>query len=133
MSYKAIWNNRNHYHTCSALGSVCGTTIKHGTPKGMVIYQTFRTIKDYKRGKFRIFGTHLVHYTRYLLTPEYGRLMTEAEAHQLDRETGRSEPAFRNSTGFVMSRAARKRGYTTTDRLYLQRQARYQSQELQAV
>lgn len=57
-----------------------------------------------------------------LLTGTYDE--REAEAKRLMVLYGYDQWHGRNTCGFVMSRAARKRGYTTTDRMYLNRQAR---------
>lgn len=49
----------------------------------------------------------------------YGmRFANSDEAHRYMRERGYSHYYCRNSRGFVMSRAARKRGYTTGDWRY---------------
>jgi len=109
MSEKAIWNNRRKHNWCSNTVNgdlICCGGSRDGTmPQGMVKYGTFRVIAG-----------------RHLLTPEYGTVMTEKEADDLDQLHGRSVPFTRNVVSFVCSRAARKRGVKPTDPLFLARQ-----------
>lgn len=54
----------------------------------------------------------------------YGRTVsTYEEARKLGIEAGILHYYGRNTCGFVQSRAARRRGYVTTDHMYLRRMA----------
>lgn len=116
MSYKAMWRNK-HARACSSTrpSTVVAHTTGSGIPRGMVQYGTFRVLRG-PDGK-----------DRFLMPPEYGNFMTLKEADELDRTTGRAVPYGRNTVRFVMSRAARKRGYTTDDWMYNSRAAKGQS------
>lgn len=116
MSYTAIWKNRNKHRKCTAHKASCGTMIPHGQiPVGMVVYHTTMQIKN-PDGRKNKYGGRFDSYS--LKTPEYGQIMTQEEADKLDMDTGRSVPYFRNSVKFVQSRAARKRGYQSSDYFY---------------
>lgn len=118
MSFKAIWNNRNRPRKCSTDKSVCGTMSGYGIPSGMVQYHTFMLIRN-PDGRKNVYGGYSDFY--HLDPPEYGKIMTQEEADKLDIASGRCNPVFRNSTRFVQSRAARKRGYKCEDFRYLAR------------
>lgn len=115
MSYKAIWKNRNKPRKCSSNKSVCGTMFGWGIPGEMVEYQTFMLIRN-PDNRLNKYGGYSDNYILHV--PEYRKLMTQEEADKLDIESGRAVPYFRNSCGFVQSRAARKRGYVSTDLFY---------------
>lgn len=104
MSNKAIWKNRNQPKKCAGRYFSCGNTSGYGIPHGKVKYHSFRIIG----GKF-------------LHPPESGQIMTQDEADKLDIESGRAVPYYRNCIRFVMSRAARKRGYKDECPFYLRK------------
>jgi hypothetical protein len=110
MSYTAQWKNRN-VKKCSSKNWICGVPSSWGIPGGMVVYQATRIL-------MRPDGRSV-----FLQPPEYGKAMTRDEADRLNIETGRVVPYGRNLRGFVMSRAARKRGMVAKDGFYLQRAA----------
>ncbi len=111
MSNKAMWKNRDP-RSCSGRNHVCGLTTGSGIPTGMCTYGTFRVLKNRETDR-----------TYHLMPPEYGNVMPIEDAHQLDQETGRATPYGRNVVEFVQSRAARRRGFVSTDRIYNRRAA----------
>lgn len=131
MSYTAIWRNRNKHRKCTSDKACCGVMIPHGQiPAGMVVYHTFMLIKN-PDGRKNKYGGRFDSY--HLDTPEYGRIMTQEQADELDMETGRSVPSFRNGVKFVQSRAARKHGYKSTDYFYNNSLKRREWEESQLV
>lgn len=73
-----------------------------------------RSGKLFKDGQFRFQKGQL-----------YGKVVaTREEADRLSLEYGYTHLYGRNTCKFVMSRAARKRGYTTEDRMYNDRAKR---------
>lgn len=116
MSYTAIWRNRNRPNKCSGPTNVCGGSSGYDIPPGMVRYGTFRVGRitprrpDPRRG--------IYHDCYHLEPPEYGRVMTQEEADELDIWTGRSVPYSRNCVRLVMTRAMRRRGYKSDDYYY---------------
>ena len=115
MSFTAIWKNRNTPRVCSTNRCVSCYTTGHGIPDGMVQYATFIRVKNIDKRKNK-YGAIQNFYT--LRPLEYGSFMTKEEMKSLDIETGRVEPHFKNSIKFVQSRAARRRGYISTDYFY---------------
>lgn len=113
MSWKAMWKNKN-VRKCTSENCGCGTMSGYGIPVGMVAYHTTRQLHggDHKKNKMGGVGGFS------LKTPEYGRIMTQEQADQLDIETGRAVPGGRNTSSFTMSRAARKRGYVSKSYSY---------------
>lgn len=92
-------------------GSTSGTGID-----GHIV-NVYRCIdgNKFKDGKFRIMNGQLDGLT----------LQTREEVNALQLLYGYIQPYSRNSVHFVMTRAARKRGYTTTDWMYTSRQQRH--------
>ena len=114
MSEKALLNNRNG-KTCSRSGdmaTLCGCSYGSHTPEGMVRFECCRT--TYKDGRVYFFKG-----------PHYGKIVTKEEYERMSREYGFVVGYSRNCNRFVMSRAARKRGYTTDDWMYNNVKKRY--------
>ena len=106
MSLTAMHRNRNS-RTTSGRDHCCGDQTGHGVPTDHCIYQTFRMFDG----------------GRIIYPPEYGQMMTEAAAAQLDIDTGRASSYGRNVVSFVMSRRARRAGMTTDNHRYNRRAA----------
>jgi hypothetical protein len=71
---------------------------------------------------------------RFQKGDHHGRpVVDQDEATRIGLDHGYLQPYGRNTTGFVMSRAARRRGFTTTDYLYQSRAARHQSPQHGAI
>lgn len=107
--------NPRKQQTCSNPDWCVGSMTEHWN--GKTIAQPFRVYPNLKNK----YGGHGVHKHGDIYGMEFPN---SDEAHKYMRERGYSHYYCRNITGFVMSRAARKRGYTTTDRLYLRREER---------
>jgi len=122
MSWTAMWNNKK-VRTCAAnntaVSFVCSRMFSP-----FVEYTTTVLLKNPDQRKNKYGGLSDVY---HLPTPEYGKLMTLDEVFNLNRETGRTVPAGRNTDMFVMSRAARKRGYITTDHSYNRKKRNFQA------
>lgn len=108
MSDKAMFNNKNgRYNYCRRNECMTGSMSGGDVPVGLVEYHATR-ILNLKNGHYN---------TRSVKTPEYGQRMTEEQVYELDRETGRIVASGRNTYRFLMSRAARKHGFTV-EQLY---------------
>lgn len=81
----------------------------------------------FKDGRFRLFKGQL--YGVSVLRVDYDK--DHAEIRRLFLLYGYCQWYSRNSCGFVMSRAARKRGYTTTNWMYNSSKERYENERLQ--
>lgn len=105
MSYKSIVNNkRKEISWCvtSENNWTSGYTTGHGIPDGYCIMSCAHYVGNYK----------------FIHNENYGKLIKIEDYEKMAYERGIIVPYFRNSVKFVMSRAARKRGYTTNDYLY---------------
>lgn len=113
MSYKSIVNNkRKEIRWCvlSIYNWGHGCTTGDGIPNGYAIYRACRYVANY----------------RFLHNENYGKLVKLEDVNKMGYERGILVPYTKNCVKFVMSRAARKRGYTTNDYLYTSRKDRYE-------
>ena len=102
MSHKAIFNGRNKYSVVVLHGWSSGYSTGTGIPYGMCRYGSSRRLPN---------GKHL-------RNENHNKIMSIVEAEIINREKGIVYPYTRNCTKFIMSRAARKRGFVTQDYFY---------------
>lgn len=110
MSFKAIVNNKRkeiRFVVNQKDGWSFGVTTGWNIPSGYCKY-----------GACRFIGNKI------LRNEIYGKLVKINEADNIAYEAGVIYPYTRNCCKFVMSRAARKRGYTTNDFTYRDKVAR---------
>lgn len=119
MSDKAMFNNKD-CRTCSRsdFNTSVGYRTGTGIPQGYVQNKTCRVIYKYVEGS-------VYPMTMFLRNANYNQLMTYGEYDKYIKENWFVVASGRNTYKYTLSRAARKRGYTTTDTLYNSRKARY--------
>jgi len=110
MSDKSMFNSG--CRTVSRKDTLCGCSYGYHTPEGMVRFECCRIFK-----KDNI--------TFFARGPLYGKIIPKEDYDKLAREHGFTSAYSRNTCKFVMSRAARKRGYTTDDWMYNSKKERY--------
>ena len=110
MSNKAILNNKQkRIQLCVSNNWTSGYTTGTGIPNGMCIYCASRVVYEFPYCGGRSW---------FPRNEKYGKLMTIEAADKIQIEKGIVHPYTRNTVNFVMSRAARKRGYKSDSYYY---------------